>query len=193
MLTSRCKCAFVPAVLLTAPAWASEGGAAVSPFAGNFGNALWTLVIFILVVLLLGKYAWGPILNALRRREEFIRTSLSQAQKDRQSAEAKLEEYAAQLKSAKTDAEAVVEQARRDAEIARLKIREEAQNEADALIERAKSEIDLARTTAIKDVYEVGAQLATNAAAKILGREVDAREHERLIAESIEELSARRN
>ena len=193
MLTRRCRCAFVPAVLLTAPAWASEGGAAVSPFAGNFGNALWTLVIFILVVVLLGKFAWGPILNALRKREEFIRTSLSQAQKDRKDAEARLEEYAAQLKRAKADAEAVVEQARRDAEIARLKIKEEAQNEADALIERAKSEIDLARTTAVKEVYEVGAQLATSAAAKILGREVDAREHERLIAESIEELSARRN
>ncbi|MCK4659871.1 MAG: F0F1 ATP synthase subunit B [Phycisphaerae bacterium] len=193
MLIFDFKRAPVLAVLAAVPALASEGGEAVSPFAGNFGNALWTLVIFALVVVLLGKFAWGPILNALQKREEFIRASLDQAKKDREEAQAKLAEHTAQLKNAQDEADALLEQARRDAEIARLKIKEEAQDEADALLERAKGEIDLARSTAIKEIYEVGAQLATSAAGKILGREVDAEEHERLIAESIEALASRRN
>lgn len=171
----------------------SEGGEAISPFAGNFGNALWTLVIFVLVVVLLGKYAWPPILSALHKREEFIRFSLTQAKQDREEAERKFKEYSEQLAKAREDAEAITEQARRNAEIARIKIKEEAQNEAEAMLERAKDEIDLARNTAVRDIYEVGAQLATAAAGKILSRELDAAEHERLIAESIEELARRNN
>lgn len=157
------------------------------------GVAIWSIIVFVLLLLLLRAFAWKPILQALQQREEFIRDSLDRAKSDREAADEKLQEYAAQLDQARNEAEAILEQGRRDAEIARIRIKEDAQGEAEALLERAKSEIDLARTAAVREVYEVGAQLATNAAAKILGREVQAAEHERLIAESIEELASRRN
>ena len=157
------------------------------------GVALWSIIVFVLLLLLLRAVAWKPILQALQQREEFIRDSLDRAKQDREEAERKLKECAARVEKGRGEAEAIIEQARRDAEIARLRIREEAQNDADAMLERAKSEIDLARTSAIREVYQVGAQLATEAAAKILGREVDPAEHERLIAESIEELAGRRS
>ena len=157
------------------------------------GAAVWTIIVFVALMILLRAVAWKPILKGLQQRETFIRDSLDQAKQDRAAAEAKLAEYTAQIDKGRDEAGAIVEQARRDAEITRVKIKETAQDEAESMLVRAKSEIELARKAAVRDVYEAGAQLATSAAGKIIGREVDAVEHERLIAESIEELSRRRN
>src|SRR4029077_13753651 len=86
--------------VLSLTAAAQEHEVQLSPFAGNVGNAVWTLVIFVIVVLLLGKFAWGPVLSLLQQREEFIHRSLSDAKRDRDEAEARLKEYGAKLPSA---------------------------------------------------------------------------------------------
>jgi Tfp pilus assembly protein PilX len=78
--------------------------APLSPFAGNVGNAVWTLVIFLIVVIVLGKFAWGPLLSLLKQREDFIHKSLSDAKRDRDDAEARLREYGARLQSAQAEA-----------------------------------------------------------------------------------------
>ena len=91
--------------VLTLPVAAQEHEAvALSPFAGNLGNAVWTLVIFVIVVVVLGKFAWGPILGLLQQREEFIHRSLSDAKRDRDEAEVRLKEYSAKLVSAQAEA-----------------------------------------------------------------------------------------
>src|SRR6476469_827879 len=100
--------------LAAAPLRAEE--AVLSPFAGNLGNALWTLVIFAIVVIVLGKFAWGPVLALLQQREEFIHRSLSDAKRDRDEAEARLKEYAAKLQSAHGEASRILDEARREAE-----------------------------------------------------------------------------
>jgi hypothetical protein len=64
-----------------------RGRRAGGVFAGDVGNALWTLVIFGSVVFVLGKFAWKPILNGLQAREAFIRESLEEARRDRAEAE----------------------------------------------------------------------------------------------------------
>src|ERR1051325_3305794 len=102
--------------LAAAPLYAAEEGAALSPFAGNVGNAVWTLVIFVIVGGVLGKFAWGPVLSLLQEREQFIHKSLSDAKRDRDEAEARLKDYAAKLQSAQAEAVAIIEGARRDAE-----------------------------------------------------------------------------
>src|SRR6185436_7204569 len=70
------------------PAIAAEEGETLSPFAGNVGNAVWTLLIFVIVVVILGKFAWGPVLSLLKEREDFIHKSLADAKRDRDEAEA---------------------------------------------------------------------------------------------------------
>ncbi len=92
--------AFLATAAFSLTAAAQEHEAQLSPFAGNVGNALWTLVIFVIVVVVLGKFAWGPVLSLLQQREEFIHRSLSDAKRDRDEAEARLKEYAAKLQSA---------------------------------------------------------------------------------------------
>jgi F-type H+-transporting ATPase subunit b len=166
---------------------ASEPGGS-SPFAGDIGNALWTLIVFVLVILVLGKFAWGPILDALQKREDFIRESLAEAKRDRDQAEARLLEYTEKLNAARAEATAIVDEGRRDAEVVKRKIEEETRAEADKMIARAKREIGIATETAVRELYTTGARLATEVAARILGRELTAEDHERLVAESLEEI-----
>jgi F-type H+-transporting ATPase subunit b len=185
------RCTALAALGAAAPALASEGGGA-GPFSGDVGNALWTLVIFGLVVWVLGKYAWGPILKGLQDRERFIRSALEEAKRDREAAEARLREYEERLASARAEATAIVEEGRRDAEMVRRKIEEESRQEAQRAIERAKREIGIARDTAVKELYTLAATIATAAAGRILERELSPADHQRLVAETIQALEARR-
>jgi len=181
------------AVLLTlalaAPAFAQEhGGGENNLFAGDVGNAIWTLVIFLLVVFVLGKFAWGPILTTLQTRESFIHEALAKAKRDRDEAEGRLREYEARLAAARGEATAIVEEGRRDAEVVKRRIEADAKAEGDKMIERAKREIQIATDTATQDLYRLSARLATDLAARVLGRELTPQDHERLIAEAIDGL-----
>ncbi len=173
---------------LASPALAAGDGGENNIFAGDFGNVLWTLVIFFLVLAVLGKYAWGPMLDSLKAREDFIRESLVTAKEDRDRAEARLKEYDDKLTEARAEATAIVEEGRRDAEVLRQRVEEEARAEAEKMIERAKREISIAKETAVKDLFTLSGTLATDIATRIVGRELKPEDHERLIEESIGEL-----
>lgn len=177
----------VMAMASVASVWAAEEGE-VNLFAGDIGNVVWTLVIFLAVILVLGKFAWGPMLSGLQRREQFIRDSLEQAKRDREQAEAQLEEYNKKLDTATADALKVVEEGRRDAEVVKERIEEKARSEADQMVDRAKREIDLAKQAAIKELYETSITLGSDIASRVLKREMNAQDHEDLIAESIDHL-----
>lgn len=176
--------------LVTAGAVLAAGGEGGESnlFEGDLGNMIWTLVIFVLVVFVLGRFAWGPLLEKLQERERFIRDSLTEARSEREQARAQLDEYERKLHEARAEATAIVDEGRRDAEAVRARITEEAQAEAEKALARAKREIALATQTAIADLYQRGAAMATGIAAKVIRKELDAADHERLIADSIEEL-----
>ena len=163
---------------------------APSLFAGDLGNSFWTLVIFVVVLVVLGKFAWGPILNTLQARETFIHEALATAKRDRDEAEARLKEYEARLAQARAEATAIVDEGRRDAVAVKQRIEEDAQREADKRLERAKREIQIATETATKELYLLSARLATDMAGKMIGRELTPQDHERLIAESLDGVNA---
>ncbi|MGB3561961.1 MAG: F0F1 ATP synthase subunit B [Thermoanaerobaculia bacterium] len=177
----------VMAMAPVASAWAAEEGE-VNLFAGDIGNAVWTLVIFLAVILVLGKFAWGPMLSGLQRREQFIRDSLEQARQDREAAQAQLEEYNKKLDTATAEVLKVLEEGRRNAEVVKKRIEDKARSEAEQMVERAKREIDLAKQTAIKELYETSITLGSDIASRVLKREMNAEDHEDLIAESIDHL-----
>lgn len=176
----------VGTVALSLPALASSGGeGAASPFAGDLGNVIWTLVIFLAVLWVLGKYAWGPILEGLQGREKFIVDSLDKAKQHRDEAAALLKEYEEKLATARAETEAILDEARRDAGVLRTREEERAKEEADKLLIRARREIEIASETAVKELYSQAARLATEGASRILERELKPADHERLIRESI--------
>lgn len=167
------------------------GEAAPSLFAGDAGVAIWTVLIFLLVVFILGKYAWKPLLSSLQAREDFIRDSLQRAREEREQAERRLAEYEEKLAAARAEATALVEEGRRDAETVKAKIEATAREEGDKLMARARREIELARDQAVKDLHTTSARLATDLATKVLEREIRPEDHERLLAESLRELGER--
>ncbi len=180
----RLKIALLGLLSLPSMALAAEGGDN-NLFAGDIGNAIWTLTVFLLVVFVLGKFAWGPMLQGLQSREQFIRESLEQAKAENVKAQSLASDYEHKLDQASAEATAIVEEGRRDAEVVKQQIEERARAEADKVIERAKREIEIARQTAVKEIYVTSARLATDLAGQIIGREVKADDHERLISESI--------
>jgi len=180
----------IPALAVPASAAGPEGGQAPSLFAGDLGNSVWTLQIFVVVLLVLGKFAWGPILKALQARESYILESLEKAKREREDAELRRREYEERLAQARTEATAIVEEGRRDAEVLKNRILEETRREADQERERTKREIRIATDTATKELYALAAHLATDMAGRIIGKELTPQDHERLIAESIAELNA---
>lgn len=179
-------------LLAAAPAVAAEHGGGGNIFAGDLGNAIWTVVVFLVVLFVLGRYAWGPLLSGLQEREKFIHDSLAQARADREAAEARLKEYEARLAQARAEATGIVEEGRRDAETVKARIEAQAREEADRMIERAKREIGIARDTAVKDLYVLAGRLATDAAARIIRKELSAADHERLVSEAIAAIEADR-
>ena len=184
--------------LLATPTLASEateaaGEAAHEPnlFSGDLGNMIWTLVVFALVVFVLGKFAWKPILKGLQAREDFIRTSLEEAKADRDKAEDALQGIDAKLQEARTQASGIVEEGRRDADVVRQRIEAEAREESDKMVARAKREIDLATQGAVKEIYAKAETLAIEAATAVIGREVSAEDHQRLIQDAIAAIESR--
>ena len=162
----------------------------LSPFAGNVGNALWTLIIFLLVVAILGKFAWGPILSLLKQREDFIHKSLSDAKHDRDEAEARLKEYGARLQSAQAEAVGIIEEARRDAERLRQELRERARSEADTMIKNAERQIELQTTRAVQQLRQEAVDLSVTIASKILQRNISKEDNEKLIADALRQIEA---
>lgn len=171
---------------LAVPALAAEAEEAPNLLAGDLGNSFWTLVIFVIVLIVLGKFAWGPILSQLQGRETFIREALESAKRDREAAEARLKEYEQKLAASRAEATAIVEEGRRDAEVVKRRIEAAAKEEADKTIERAKREIHIATDTATKELYTLSAKLATQLAAQVIGRELSPQDHERLISQAID-------
>ncbi len=156
-----------------------------SLFAGDLGNAIWTLAIFFLLLFVLGKFAWNPLLRALQNREQFIRESLAAAKRDREGAEARLREYEQRIQKAHEQAAAIVEESRRDAEVVKRRLEEEARQSAEEMLERAKREIGIARDTALKDLYEQSAGLATTLAGSVLKRQLTSEDQQALVRDAM--------
>jgi len=172
-----------------AAAQVEEHAAEPSIFEGGLHNAIWTLAIFLTIMLVLGKFAWKPLLAALQKREEFIRESLENAKKEREAAAELLRKYTEQINRAREEATAITQEGRRDAEDVKRRITAEARSEADAIIKRTKREIEIAHQDAIKQIYAAVANLSTQIAGRVLSREVDAEEHRELVAAALKEMT----
>ncbi len=157
-------------------------------FVGDIADFVWTLLIFILTLLVLRKFAWRPLLDILQRRENLIRDSMETAVRNQEAAAAQLQEYERKLSQARQEASALVEEGRRDAEVVRRRVDEEARRNAEALIDRAQREIRMARDSALRDLYDQSAHLATDLAGQILQRQLSEEDQRQLIEEALRQM-----
>ncbi len=169
-----------------------QGGLAIF-LSSDIGNALFTLVVFGIVIFLLGKFAWGPILRGLQQRESVIHDALVKAKHEREEADKLLAEYRAQVDRAREEATAIVEEGKRDAEAVARRIQEEARQEAEKIAERAKREITLAKDDAVKELYDRTADIATSIAGQIIRKELSAQDHAELVRDAVEQIKQAEN
>jgi F-type H+-transporting ATPase subunit b len=155
---------------------------------GGVINAIVTLIVFVALVAVLGKYAWGPIAGGLKAREDKIRQDIAEAEAARARSEATLREYQAQLATAEQKVRELLAKAGADAEQIAAGIRVRAQQEAEETKDRATREIDAARKDAVRQVHEEAAVLATSVAEKILRRNLNPDDQRDLVTASLEQL-----
>ena len=151
-------------------------------------EALWVVIIFTLMMIVLYKTAWKNVLAGLKAREERIRTDIAEAEAARVKAEAAQKEYAAQLSSAQKTVNDMINAAKVDAERIAAGIRTRGEQEAQDARERAAREIEAAKKQALSEIYDQTAQIATSVAEKILRRNLNADDQRDLVASSLEQL-----
>ena len=183
--------AFIVTVLPAAVLAQEHEAAALSPFAGNIGNALWTVIIFVLVVVILGKFAWGPILEQLKARENFIHDALSSAKHQKEAADASLKEYTEKLRAARAEADAIISQSRADAERLREETRQKAKAESETIVRNAERQIQLETARALQQIRHEAADLSVLIASKLIQRNLTREDNERLIEDAISQVTLR--
>lgn len=180
--------------IMAAPAETSHGEASgepqllPAPGKAQIVTAITTLVIFVLLLIVLSKFAWGPIVTGLRGREEKIRKDIADAEAARAKADATLREYTARLAAAEQSVREMLGKATTDAERIATSFRMQAQQDAEEIKERANQDIESTKKQALAEIYEQTANLATGVAAKILRRELNADDQRDLVNRSLEQL-----
>jgi F-type H+-transporting ATPase subunit b len=173
---------------LAGPALANEGeGGGIYP--GDLGQAIASLLIFAGLLAILGRYAWKPILLQLKRREESIAKTLADSQQREQKAQELLAKYAARLDGAASEAAEVIAKARREAAAAGEDLLAHARQEAQTFLVHARQDLQQAKQAALQELYASTAELSTQVAAQVLGKVLDAHEQQRLLDQSLQEIS----
>jgi F-type H+-transporting ATPase subunit b len=157
-----------------------------------FGNALdlgiWTVVVFLVLLWVLSRYAWKPMLEGLKRREESIRSALEEAQRAREEAKTLQTRFEQEMNRAQEKVREVMDEARKDAQGMRDEMVARAKSEIQTERERLRHEIEMARDQALEQLWNQSAQLATMIAAKAIRRQLNVDDHRQLIDEAIAEM-----
>ena len=177
----------------SAVAWAQE---AASPPPGegsqipptDWGLQIWTLVAFVVLLVLLAKFAFKPIAQALDRRGETIKKSIEEAEKQRAEARKLMDDYQKQLADARNEAGKIIEEAREIGECVRKEVVDKANAEASAGVQRAQEEIQRQKEKGIQEMKDTVAALSVQIASRVIEKELDEASHRQLVENLIKDL-----
>jgi len=157
------------------------------------GLYIWTIVTFLVLVVLLRRFAWVPLLAALDRREKMIAGAVDDAKKAREELERVRQDTAKVMAEARKEAESIVSRTRSDAELLREELRKKAADEATGIVQNAERRIQQETAKAIQQVRHEAVDLSLAIATKLLQRNVTKEDNERLIADVVSSLDKRPN
>jgi F-type H+-transporting ATPase subunit b len=168
----------------------AEGGHAAAadpdPLIIDVDLAIWTLIVFLVVLAVLWKFAWGPIVDALEHREQHISDHIAGAERANEDAKRNLADYETKLAEAANEVREMIEEARQDADHTRQEIVADAKREAGAERDRALRDIETAKGTALKELAENSANLAVDLAGKIIQEKLKPEDHSALIRKAVD-------
>jgi F-type H+-transporting ATPase subunit b len=149
---------------------------------------LWSLVVFLLLLFILNRVAWKPMLEGLRKREETIRGAVEQAHQAREDAKRLQSQFQEEMAHAQDKVRDIMDGARRDAQRTTDEMVTKARADIQSERDRLHREIETARDQALQEIWTQTAQLATLVSAKTIGRELSPDDHRRFVDEAIADL-----
>ncbi len=179
--------ASLPGALL---AQGGEGGGGLYDI--NTGLSVWTLIVFGMLVFILGRYAWGPILGAVEAREKGIQQALDEAAARNAEATRILAEHKEQLADARRQASELIAEGKAAGEELRKEIEEKARAEAQSIVERARQEIERERDQAIETLRKESVELALAAASRLMQENLDTQKDRELVERYLSEMGSER-
>jgi F-type H+-transporting ATPase subunit b len=171
-------------LLSSLPAVASEetpNGWQENIFSGSFADALWTVITFFLLLVVLLKFAWKPILDGLKARQEHIEQEIKSAEDARKQAEDTLQDYKQRGLRIIEDATAAAQQSQRE-------LIDETRKETQLIKTRAQDDIRHAMTAASDRLWNEASEMLLILGNEVLGRSLTPQDNERLIREAVEKM-----
>lgn len=162
----------------------------VQPDPGLF---IWTILTFLVLLALLARFAWRPLLAALERRQQLIAKSVEDAERARAELERVRQDAAKLLADARVEGESIIARSRAAADRLGDEMRQKAAGEADGILKKAEREIQLETARAIEQVRREAVELSVQIASKILHRSVSAEDNRALIEDSIKQIDGARH
>ncbi len=159
--------------LAAVPAAGAQEEHAASPLTVEFGLMFWTLVVFVLLLIVLKKFAWPAILGAVEAREAALEQQIAEAERNRAESAKLLEEHKQLVADAKAQAHGIVLDARQLSEKERAVALEKSKQEQEEMLARARREIGAERDRAVADLRREAVDLSLAAASKLVGQRLD--------------------
>ena len=163
-----------------------SGSVLLSP---DLGSYIWKIIIFTVFLIVLSIFVWPPILKGLQAREAKQLGDLKSAEDAAAEAQKTLVAYKQQLAEAQKEAQRIIDESRSQAQQVAAQVKAQAETDAKSLRERNVAEINAAKEQAIAEVYAQTAELSTQIAAKILGKQIDVADQQALVNQSLQELT----
>lgn len=179
MRLSRTLPAALLLTIVATPAHAAEGGPdLLSP---SYGLMFWTLIIFVILFVVLSKFAFGPITKAVEAREKALEEAIEGAKRDREAAAALVAEQRREIENARAEAQRIIADSRSAGERVRNEMLETTRTEQAALLERARTEIAQERDRAILELRREAVDLAIAGASKVVEQNLDSQNNRRIV------------
>jgi F-type H+-transporting ATPase subunit b len=152
------------------------------------GLMIWTIICFLVVLVVLRKYAFGPIQQMIDTRRERIEQAIAEADNAREEARRLLEEHRKLIGQAKSESEEILGEARRLADAQRDRVRQETEEDRQRRLEETRRQIDQATAQALGQIRDEVGKLSLLAAEKITRKSLDEKDQQRLIDEALAEI-----
>jgi F-type H+-transporting ATPase subunit b len=154
----------------------------------DYHDLIWAIINFSVLLAILYKFLYGPLLKVMENRQNEIKNNISQAEEIRNEAEALRAQLKQELEKARSDARETMEKAVKAAEETKNQIISEAKDSANNIVVKAQEEIQREKEQALADIRNELASLAILAAGKVIGKTMTVEEHGQLVDKYIQEV-----
>jgi F-type H+-transporting ATPase subunit b len=181
----RAALALAALAVLATPVLAADEGHEPNILEPRFDLGLWSVVVFVILFLVLRKFAWGPILEGLNKREKDITDAIEEAKHARAEMARQKADFDRQIAEANLQIPKLLEEARRDAEHLKEEMRTQAAADIQTERQRLRREIDTARDQTLQEIWNQAATLATLISGRALRRSLSPEDQRRLVDEAL--------